>query len=344
MRIAELVAPRRFVQRSCEPPRPAAGELLVRVHAVGVCGSDLHYYAEGKVGDIECVYPQVIGHEPTGTVVEAGDGVTGWSAGDRVAPEPAIYCYHCEFCRRGLHNLCANLRFMSMPPDAGFFRDFVTVPAANVLALPKPLDFAVGTLFEPLAVALHSMRFASISTGETAAVFGAGPIGLLTIAVLKLSGAGRIWVVEPVAARRELALAMGAAAVLDPCAADPAQWILGETGQRGVDAAIDCAAKDNTINQCLRVARMAGRVVITGIPSEVHVPLEFHVMRRKELAYFTVRRSNHNSELALDLLTRHANLFAPLVTHREPVERIGEAFDMLEHYRDGVGKLVIDLA
>jgi L-iditol 2-dehydrogenase len=344
MRIAELLAPRQFRVRETEPPRPASHELLVRVRSVGVCGSDLHYYAEGRVGDVECVYPQVIGHEPTGTVVEAGDGVAGWSAGDRVALEPAIYCYRCEFCRRGLHNLCANLRFMSMPPDAGYFRDYVVVPATNVLALPETLDFAVGTLFEPLAVALHSMKFASISVGETAAVFGAGPIGLLTIAVLKLSGAGRVWAVEPVAGRRELALRMGADAVFDPRAGDPVDWILRQTHQRGVDAAIDCAAKDNTINQCVRVARMAGRVVITGIPTEVHVPLEFHVMRRKELAYFTVRRSNHESELALELLARHTQLFAPMVTHREPFERITPAFDMLEHYRDGVGKLVIDLS
>lgn len=344
MRIAELLAPGRFRVREAAPPRPGAGELLVRVHSVGVCGSDLHYYAEGKVGDIECVYPQVIGHEPTGTVVEAGAGVTGWSAGDRVALEPAIYCYHCEYCRRGLHNLCANLRFMSMPPDAGFFRDYAAVPAANVLALPNTLNFAVGTIFEPLAVALHSMKFASIAAGETVAVFGAGPIGLLTIAVLKLSGAGRVWAVEPVPERREMALKMGADAALDPRAADPVEWIQRETRQRGVDVAMDCAAVGDTINQCLRVARMAGRVVITGIPSPVCVPFEFHVMRRKELAFYTVRRSNHDSELALELLVKHPQLFAPLVTHQEPVERIAPAFDMLEHYRDGVGKLVIDLS
>jgi L-iditol 2-dehydrogenase len=344
MRIAELLAPRRFRVSEAAPPRPAAGELLVRVHSVGVCGSDLHYYADGRVGDIECVYPQVIGHEPTGTVVEAGAGVTGWSAGDRVALEPAIYCYHCEYCRRGLHNLCANLRFMSMPPEAGFFRDYAAVPAANVLALPNTLDFAVGTIFEPLAVALHSMKFASITAGETAAVLGAGPIGLLTIAVLKLSGAGRVWAVEPVPERREMALKMGAVAALDPRAADPVEWIQRETRQRGVDVAMDCAAAGGTINQCLRVARMAGRVVITGIPSPVRVPFEFHVMRRKELAYYTVRRSNHDSELALELLVKHPQLFAPLVTHQEPVERIARACDMLEHYRDGVGKLVIDLS
>jgi len=344
MRVVELAAPRRFVLRESEPPQPAPGEVLVRVHAVGVCGSDLHYYAEGRVGDVECVYPQVIGHEPTGTVVQAGAGVSGWSTGDRVALEPAIYCYGCELCRRGLHNLCANLRFMSMPPEPGYFRDYVTVPAANLLALPGTLSFAAGTLFEPLAIALHSLKFAGITPGETAAVFGAGPIGLLTIAVLKLSGASRVWAVEPVAARRELALATGACAALDPYADDPVAWLAAETGHQGVDAAMDCAAKDNTMNQCLRVARAAGRVVITGIPTEVQVPLDFHVMRRKELSYFTVRRSNHESELAVDLLVRHPHLFGPLVTHCEPAERVAAAFDMLEHYRDGVGKLVINFA
>jgi L-iditol 2-dehydrogenase len=343
MRIAELTAPRQFRLGEAPVPVPGPGEVLAQVYTVGVCGSDLHYYADGAVGNIPCVYPQVIGHEPAGVVVATGPGVTGWRPGDRAVLEPAVYCYHCEFCLSGHHNLCRHLRFLSMPPDPGFLRQFVALPVANLLPIPAELDFPTATLFEPLAVVLNSMRFIAPHPGETAAVFGAGPIGLLTIALLKLAGVSRVWAIEPVAARRDLALQMGADAALDPQVIDPARQILSDTGQRGVDAAVDCAAKGNTINQCVAVARRAGRVVITGIPVEVQVALDFHVMRYKELAFYTVRRSNHDSELALRLLREHPARFAPVLTHTRPFDQIATAFDMLEHYRDGVGKLVIEI-
>jgi L-iditol 2-dehydrogenase len=344
MLVAELYAQRRFriAERAREDPAP--GEVEVRVAAVGICGSDLHNFAEGGIGDTPCVYPMVLGHEPTGSVVRTGPGVSGWAAGDRAALEPAIYCYHCEFCMSGRHNVCSNLRFMSAPRDPGFFREYVNLPALNLLPLPREVSPAAGTLFEPLAVALHSMKFAAVQAGERVAVFGAGPIGLLTIAVLRLSGAGRIWAVEPVAARRELALKIGADAAIDPAAVDPVRELLKDTGGRGVDVAMDCAARGESMNQALGAARNAGRVVITGIASEVRVPLDFHVMRRKELALFNVRRSNHESETALELLRDQPQRFAAILTHEAPLGAIERAFAMLEGYQDGVGKVVIGVS
>ena len=341
MLIAELTAPREFrlAQQTIEEPGP--GEVQVRVRTVGICGSDLHSYAEGGVGDTPCVYPMVLGHEPAGTVVKTGAGVTGWAAGDRAALEPALYCYHCEFCRSGQHNVCANIRFLSTPGHPGFFREFVNLPAANLLGIPAQLSLEVAALAEPLAIGLHSMRFAAIGIGETAAVFGAGPIGLVTIACLKLAGAGRIWAVEPVAHRREMALKMGAAAALDPNACDVANEILKDTAGRGVDCAIDCAAKETTINDAIRAARNGGRVVLTGIHSDSFVPFEVSPMRRKELAIFNVRRSNHESHAAIDLLTGHTAWFAPMVTHTRPLDQIADAFRIAEQYADGVGKMIV---
>ncbi|MDX2154141.1 MAG: alcohol dehydrogenase catalytic domain-containing protein [Bryobacteraceae bacterium] len=339
MTIAELVDIRRFRLVEGAPPAPGPGEVLARVEAVGICGSDLHNFMEGGIGDAVAVYPMVLGHEPTGVVVECGHGVTGWAPGDRVVLEPAIYCYHCEFCLSGRHNVCSNLRFMSVAPDPGYFRQFVTLPAANLLPLPAGMGFDEGTVFEPLAVALHSLTFADVKLGETVAVFGAGPIGLLTVAAVKLAGARMVLVVEPVAHRREMAKAMGADEVFD--ASEPVQAVLGATRGRGVDVAIDCAAKEDTINQCLHVTRNAGRVVITGIPSEVKIPLEFHVLRRKEIRFYNVRRSNHTSELALELMAEKPHLFAPLVTHARGLDDVQGAFELLERYGDGVGKIVL---
>jgi L-iditol 2-dehydrogenase len=158
-----------------------------------------------------------------------------------------------------------------------------------------------------------------------------------------MCGSGRVWSIEPVAHRRALAGQMGADAVVDPAAVDPVRQILSDTGQRGVDVAIDCAARGGTINQCVNMARNGGRVVITGIPSETHVPLEYHPIRRKELTLFNVRRSNHESETALHLLGEQPKRFVPMLTHARPLEEVESMLTTLEHYADGVGKAVIQV-
>src|SRR5579872_4060806 len=340
-RTAQLTGMRQFriAEQAIADPEP--GEVQVRVAAVGVCGSDLHSYADGAVGDTPCVYPMVLGHEPAGVVVKTGSGVTTWSPGDRAALEPALYCYHCEFCLSGHHNVCANLRFMSNPEEPGFFREYVNLPSRNLLALPAGLSLEHATLIEPLAVVLHSMEFVALVPGETAAVFGAGPMGLLTVIALKLAGAARVWVADPVAHRLELARAAGADALLNARAADPVRQILADTGNRGVDVTIDCGGKHDSINQCIHAVRNAGRVVVTAIPSGVRVPIEFSPMRRKEITLYNVRRSNHESVAALAMLDEHIKLFAPLITHTPPLDQIGRAFAQLENYEDGVGKIVI---
>lgn len=339
MRTAELIAPREFRLIEQPVPDPGPGEVLVRVDAVGICGSDIHYYADGCIGPVSCVYPMVLGHEPAGTVVKAGPGVTGWSPGDRAALEPAIYCYKCELCRSGHHNVCSHIRFLSMPPDPGFFREYASLPAASLLPLPKELSFSEGTLFEPFAVVLHSMKFASLAAGETAVVFGAGPIGLMTVLLLKMCGAGRVWSVEPVPERRDMALRMGADAVLEPAGAVAA--IKADTRGRGVDLAFDCAAHGDSMNDCMRVTRNAGRVVITGIPSEARVALDIHEARRKELALFNVRRSNHESETALEMIREHRERFAPLITHELPLGQVQCGFEMLSTFSNGAIKVII---
>ncbi len=341
MRVAELVEQRQFALTDGAIEDPPPGHVQAKVYSVGVCGSDLHNFTEGAVGDTPSVYPMVLGHEPAGVIRRVGGQVTGWSPGDRVMLEPAVYCYHCEFCRSGHHNVCANLRFMSQPGDPGYFREYVNVPVECLVPLPEGLDFDYATLFEPLAVVLHSMKFAQVSFGDTAAVFGAGPIGLMTIACLKLSGAKRVIAVEPVEARRELALALGAEAAFDPAEGDVRQAVLAETGGRGVDLSIDCATRDASLDHCLHVTRRAGRVVVTGIPYEARVTLDYHEMRRKEIHLFNVRRSNHETEPAVDLMKEYPALLGPIVTHSRPLEQVQAAFELNANYDDGVGKMII---
>jgi L-iditol 2-dehydrogenase len=201
------------------------------------------------------------------------------------------------------------------------------------------MSFSEAALAEPLAIAMHSLRLATIRPGETVAVIGAGPIGLLTIAALRAAQAGRVWAVEPLAHRRELARRIGADAVLEP--AEAVQEILNATGRRGVDCAIDCAAGEYTTNQAVQLTRNAGRIALTGIHSTPNVSMDGSAMRRKELTIFNVRRSNQETQEALDLLQAHAEWFAPLLTHTRGIERIDEAFAIASQYRDGVGKMIV---
>ncbi|HVT97302.1 MAG TPA: alcohol dehydrogenase catalytic domain-containing protein [Acidobacteriaceae bacterium] len=339
MRAAELIAPLTFRLTEMPIDEPGPGEVQVHVEAVGVCGSDLHAWSEGAVGSTPNVYPMVLGHEPAGTIVKAGAGVSGFTPGDRGALEPALYCYHCEFCLSGHHNVCANIRFLSNPHHPGFFREFVNLPVANFRPIPATVSFEEAALAEPLAIGIHSAQLTSIRPGETVAVIGAGPIGLVTIAALRAAGAERVWAVEPLAHRRELARAIGADAALEP--AEAVAEILHATGQRGVDCAIDCAAGEETTSQAIQLARNAGRVALTGIHSTPFVAMDGSAMRRKELTIFNVRRSNHETEKAIRLLEAHPGWFRPLLTHTRDIDHIDEAFTIAGQYRDNVGKMTI---
>ncbi len=341
MRAAELVQPGRIRLATHRVPDPAPGEVQVKIGAVGICGSDLLSFSSGGIGGAECHYPQVLGHEATGVVVRAGAGVTGWRAGDRAALEPALYCYHCEFCISGRHNICERVRFHSSAGMPGFLREYVNLPAENLLALAPDVSLEEGTLFEPLAVVLHALKFVSLQPMETAAVFGAGPIGLLTIAMLKMAGAGRVWAIEPVAHRREMAIQAGADAAIDPQAVSTAGELARDTGGRGVDVTIDCAARQNPMNECVETTRNGGRLVVTGIPHTLESAFNWHLARRKELIIYNVRRSNGESHAAMRLLRERPTRFRFLLTHVLRVEQAQEAFEMLRDYSDGVGKTVL---
>lgn len=339
MQAAELIAPFTFRQFDMPIEDPGPGEVQLKIEAVGVCGSDLHAYTEGGVGGTPNIYPMLLGHEPAGSIVKIGAGVTGLAKGDRGALEPALYCYHCEYCMSGHHNVCANIKFLSNPTHPGFFREYVNLPAVNFRPMPAGMSYAEAALAEPLAIGIHSLRLASIGPGETVAVIGAGPIGLLTIAALRAAQAGRVWVIEPLAHRRELARGIGADVALEP--GEALEEINAATGNRGVDCAIDCAAGPDTTNQAVQLARNAGRVAITGIHSTVMVSMEGSAMRRKELTIFNVRRSNHETGEAVELLHQHPAWFAPVLTHTRALDQIDDAFTIASKYLDGVGKMMV---
>jgi L-iditol 2-dehydrogenase len=211
MQSAQLVAQRTIEVRDMPDPRdPGPGEVTVRVRAVGICGSDMHYYLEGGCAGYPAQYPSVLGHEPAGEVIAVGAGVEGLAEGARVAIEPAITCGRCEFCRGGRHNLCENVVFMGGVQEPGLLREYATIPVGNAVAIPAAMSYAAATVVEPLAVILHALELTHLEAGETVAVMGAGPIGLLAAAVARLAGAGKVIIADRIGPRLALAREMGA--------------------------------------------------------------------------------------------------------------------------------------
>ncbi|MCM8765040.1 MAG: alcohol dehydrogenase catalytic domain-containing protein, partial [Candidatus Omnitrophica bacterium] len=202
---AYLLGKRKFVIDECEVPDCKDDEVLIRIKAVGVCGSDAHYFLEGRIGDQIVPEKFIIGHEACGEIVETGKNVRSAKKGDRVVIEPGISCGSCLFCITGRPNLCPNVKFLGTPPVTGAFREFICMPEKNVIKLPDQLSFAEGTLAEPLAIAIYGVRLSNLLAGDSVAILGAGPIGLSVLFCCRTGGARQIFVTELVEERASMA-------------------------------------------------------------------------------------------------------------------------------------------
>lgn len=254
-----------------DTPSPGPGEVAIKVAWTGICGSDLHEYLAGPIFvPVEQFHPLshdkapiTMGHEYCGTVSELGAGVTGLRLGDRVAIEPIFACGTCTACLEGLYNLCESLGFVGLSGGHGGFAATSVVPARMVHKMPDALSMEQGALVEPAAVALHAVRMSQIKAGDMAAVFGAGPIGLLVVEALRVAGASAIHVVEPSPERRAKALELGATSAIDPTADDPVAAIRATTG--GVHVAFEVTGVPRVLPQCIDSTRHEGQTLIVSI-------------------------------------------------------------------------------
>jgi len=289
---------------------------LVRVSAVGICGSDLHWWDEGAIGDATLAHPLVLGHEGAGVIAE------GPRRGERVAIDPAITCGTCRACRDGYANLCYRIRFAGHGETDGMMRELMSWPTELLHPLPDGVCDADGALLEPLGVALHSVDLGHLPFGGTASVIGCGPIGLLLIAVLKAAGASSVLAVEPLAHRREAASRYGADLVAEPGLADL-------TGA-GVDVAFEAAGgrfgSGDAVRLALESVRPGGRVVLAGIPGDDAITLQASVARRKGLTIAMVRRMNHVYPRAISLAARGVVDLGALVSRRAGLGSAAAAF------------------
>jgi L-iditol 2-dehydrogenase len=349
MKAVKLYGARDFrVDEVPDPPAPGPGEVLIRVGSVGVCGSDLHTYEDGRIGDTLVQAPLVLGHEFAGTVVAVGpDAYDGCHAplrtGQRVAVDPAIPCLHCDKCESGHPNLCRNLKFMGLWPDDGALQEHLICPAHCCFPIPDAFSFEVGALLEPLGVAIHAVDLGKIKLARSVAVLGCGPIGLLIIKLARLSGAGPIYAFDQFDWRLDEALYWGADEAINIKNGDPVATLREQTSQRGVDIVFEAAWGGSAVAQAMEMADLGGRVVLVGIPGDDKAGFKHSTARRKGLSIMMCRRMKHTYPRAIALTTTHTIDLARLITHRFPLDGVSEAYALNAAYRDGVIKVMINL-
>ena len=311
MRAARLYGAADLRVREEPAPEAAACQSLVRVTAVGICGSDLHWYSEGAIGDARLTRPLVPGHEGAGELAD------GPRRGLRVAIDPAVPCERCRACRDGYRNLCYNLVFSGHGETDGMMRELMPWPSHLLYALPDSVSDAGGAMLEPLGVALWALDLGHVPFGGTVAVVGAGPIGLLLIQLLRAAGASRVTAVEPLAHRREAAARWGADEVVPPG---------GDITGCGADVAFELAGNDDAVRSALESVRPGGRVVLGGIPDSDTTTFRASLARRKGLTIAMVRRMNEVYPRAIDLAARGVVALDPLVSSRIPLTDAARAF------------------
>ena len=341
MNALQLVAPQRLEMGVLpDPPDPGPMEVLVRLRASGVCGSDMHTFSEGGIAGTDANYPCVLGHEPSGEVVAVGPGVTDLSRGAMVAVEPFIVRAECEFTRTGRQNLALSHEFLGRDV-AGALREYAVMPRRNLMAMPDGMTFGDAAFVEPLAVLLHSYELAELRMGETVAVLGTGPIGLIAVALAKVAGASVIVAADRIEHRLQRALKLGADVAVNVDQDSPVDAVMDLTGC-GAHVVIDGAGKKESINNALACLRPGGRMVVVGIPSEPAVPLNLWTALDREARIHVQKRSNGNDHDALDLLKRGLIRSEDIISHRFPLERGQEAFETMAEYREGVLKPLIE--
>lgn len=325
-------------------PTPKADEVLVKLEYVGICGSDMHYYETGAIGDYVVEPPFVLGHEPGGTVVEVGSNVKHLKVGDRVALEPGKTCGRCEFCRQGKYNLCPDVVFFATPPVDGVFQEYAAHEAALCFKLPDNVSTLEGALIEPLAVGFHAANQGGAHAGQTAVVMGAGCIGLVSMMALKAQGVSRVYVVDVMAKRLEKALELGADGVINGKEEDAVEEVRRLTGGAGCDLVIETAGTEITTRQAIHMTKKGAVIVLVGYSKSGEMTLPMSLALDKELTFKTVFRYRHIYPMAIDAVAAGRVNLKGIVTDIFDFEDIQNAMDRSVADKANIVKAVVRIA
>jgi len=344
MKAAVLTGIRRMQVTDVPEPKIAKEtDVLLKIEMVGICGSDLHYYETGRIGEQIIEYPFIIGHECVATVKAVGSAVTRVKVGDEVAVDPAVACHECDQCKKGRENTCYNVRFLGVPGQGGgCLCEYIIMPQECCFPTNGAITFEQGVLCEPLSIGVHSVKQAHMPGRASIAILGVGPIGLSVLLAAKVEKADRIYVTDKIDARLEAARRVAVTWTGNPDQIDVVGEILA-ADPLGPDVVFECCGQQEALDQAFDILKPGGHLVMVGTPRQERVSFDVDKFRRKELSIIYIRRQNHCVQRALDLVAGGQVNVDFMVTHRFPLEGTKDAFELVAGYRDGVIKAMISL-
>ena len=318
-------------------------EVKIKLASIGVCGSDIHYYSEGKIGTQIVEYPFAVGHECSGYVEEVGSNVTNVKAGDLVVVDPSVHCGHCDQCLAGRPHTCRHNRFLGCPGQLeGCLSDYIVMPAFTCFPVTGKLSPVQAALIEPFSIGVYSVKQANIKNASISAlIFGSGPIGISILLKLLADRITDVGMVEPLIYRLKKAEDIGARYVINPVTED-VEMRVKEHVELLVDVVFEASGEQDAVNNAIKVLKPGGVLVLVGIPASSDYTFNMDLMRRKELTVINIRRQNHCVQDAIDLVESGKVNLESMVTHHFSLNETATAFDMVADYKDGVIKAMIN--
>jgi L-iditol 2-dehydrogenase len=322
-------------------PSLKPNEVLVKVMAVGVCGSDIHYYEHGRIGSYVVEKPIILGHECSGIVAACGHQVTRFKPGDRVAVEPGVTCGRCEACKEGRYNLCPDVQFLATPPVDGAFCQYIAHPEDFLFPIPDSLTFEEAALNEPFSVGIHALNRAGFQPGWDVAIIGMGPVGLMAVAAAKAFGANQIIVSDLELNRLEAALKLGATDLIYPEVTDAAAEIRRISGGKGVHLAIETAGHPRALETAMNSVRRGGKLSIVGLPPVDKVGFNVPFICDNEIDIYGIFRYVNTYPRGITFLSNTSTDIASLITDRYPLELAQEAMERARTNKAGSLKVMV---
>ena len=322
MKVAVMTGTRQMEIQEREIPKIKKDEVLVKIEYVGICGSDMHFFEAGRLGNWIVDVPLVLGHESGGTIMEVGENVVDLKPGDRVALEPGVGCGECEMCKKGLYNLCPNMDFMAIPHERdGVFLEYYAHPASMCFKLPDNVFTLEGAMMEPLAVGLHAVNISGAKMGQSAVVLGCGCIGLVTIMALKAAGIDEIYAVDVLEKRLAKAKEVGAMEIINGKEQDAVKFIQSLPGG-GCDLVYETAGAEFTTLQTAKMVKKGGAVTLVGMCANSEITYDIGSLSAAEARLYTIFRYRNLYPTAIKLVSQGKIPLKSIVSHEFDFEDI----------------------
>ncbi|HTG67614.1 MAG TPA: NAD(P)-dependent alcohol dehydrogenase [Candidatus Udaeobacter sp.] len=322
-------------------PQIGPDEVLIKVMAVGICGSDLHYYSHGRIGKYVVDKPFILGHECAGDIAAIGSNVQRFQVGDRVAVEPGVTCGRCDACKEGRYNLCPDVEFLATPPFDGAFVQYIKIREDFVFAIPDELSYEAAALVEPFSVGIHAANRTGLQPGSTVAIMGMGPVGLMAVAAAKAYGAAKIIVTDLEPLRLEAAKQMGATHIINIREQDPLEEIKRITSGKGVDVAWETAGNPKALQAALGSLRRGGKLAVVGLPAQDEIPLNVPLIADNEVDIYGIFRYANTYPKGINFLSSGIVDANKLITDKFALEQTQEAMERALNQKSECLKIIV---